>query len=172
MAKSKPLPPLDQLREIFTVDDEGRLYWKKKQARCVVVGKEITGKDTEGYIKVKLNRRPYRVHRIVWALIHGEDPRDFLIDHINGCPSDNRPENLRLCNTGQNKLNSKIPSNNKSGVTGVCFRPRRIKTKPWEASYKRKYLGCFATKEEAASAVKNAVEQCDDKSFYRFNLND
>jgi hypothetical protein len=172
MAKFSPLPPLEQLREIFTVDDEGRLYWKKKQARCIVVGKEVAGKDDEGYIQVKLDRKSYKGHRIVWALIHGEDPGDFLIDHINGCPSDNRPENLRLCNTGQNKLNSKIPSNNKSGVTGVCFRPRHLKTKPWEANYRRTYLGCFATKEEAANAVKNAVEQCDDKSFYRFNLND
>ena len=168
MAKSKSLPPIERLREIFTVDDEGRLYWRET-ARRDVLGKQIQTKSIYGYLQVRFNGKTYRVHRIVWALVHGEDPKDFLIDHINGDKTDNRSSNLRLCNGGQNQLNSKIPLNNTSGIKGVSLDPRPL-AKPWRAKYRGKKLGYFATKEEAADALAIAVEQCADKRFYRFDF--
>ena len=170
MIKFNPLPPLERLQEVFEVDDEGRLYWKEKTARRTVVGKEITGKTNAGYIRVKLDGKDCLVHRIVWFLIHNEDPGTALVDHINGNRTDNRPSNLRLCSNKQNLLNAKISSRNKSGIKGVYFDPRRSQAKPWEARYKNQYLGCFATTEEAVNALAAAVERCDDKGFYRNSM--
>jgi len=168
MAKSKSLPPIEQLQEVFTVDGEGRLYWKETAHRSVA-GKEIKTRSLAGYLQVRLQGQSYRVHRIVWALVHGQDPKEFLIDHINGDKVDNRPSNLRLCNDGQNQLNSKIPLNNTSGIKGVSLDSRPL-TKPWRAKYRGKKLGYFATKEEAADALAIAVEQCADNCFSRFDF--
>jgi hypothetical protein len=167
MTKFSPLPSLERLQEVFKVDNEGRLYWKEKTARRTIVGKEITGKTNAGYIRVGLDGKDYLAHRIVWFLVRGEDPGTALVDHINGNRTDNRPSNLRLCSNRQNLLNAKTSSRNKSGIKGVYFDPRRSQAKPWEARYKNKYLGCFATMEEAVNALAAAVERCDDKAFYR-----
>ncbi len=167
MAKSKSLPPIERLQKLFTVDEEGRLYWKETK-RPNFVGQEIKTKSVYGYLQVRLDRKTYRVHRIVWALVHGEDPGESHVDHINGDKTDNRPSNLRLCNDGQNQLNSRIPSNNTSGIKGVSLDPRPL-TKPWRAKYRGKKLGYFTTKEEAVDALAAAVERCPDKNFYRFD---
>ena len=111
MAKSKPLPPIERLQEVFIVDDDGRLYWSDAMHPSIA-GKEIKTKSVYGYIQVRLDGKTYRAHRIIWALVHKKDPGEFLIDHINGDKTDNRPSNLRLCNNGQNQLNSKTPANN------------------------------------------------------------
>lgn len=170
MPKPTPLPPLERLQEVFRADEAGRLYWKKKAARNTVVGKEITTKGAHGYIKVQLDGKKYLGHRIVWFLVYGKDPGEMQVDHINGDKIDNRPSNLRLCNGTQNQLNRKIRSDNKSGVKGVGLRSRGSKAKPWRARYKKKHLGRFATKEEAANALVVAVEHCNDKAFYLFSV--
>lgn len=169
MAYYKPLPSLERLREVFHVDCEGRLYWKCKPRSGVNVSRSRIGEQItrmgNGYFVVGIDGNVYRVHRIVWALFNDQDPGNFQVDHINGDKTDNRPSNLRLCSNGQNQLNAKIRSNNKSGIKGVHFSPLK-NGGSWHATYKGKKLGSFFTKEEAAKAVADAVEACGDKEFY------
>ncbi|WP_409242962.1 HNH endonuclease, partial [Enterobacter hormaechei] len=84
-----------------------------------------------------------------WMYVHGELP-ELDIDHINGNPSDNRLENLRLVTHQQNMCNRKKRNDNSSGYPGVCFHKTNNK---WHASIrvkgKRIHLGYFKTAKEA-----------------------
>lgn len=51
-----------------------------------------------------------------------------FIDHINGDKSDNRYINLRPINRMNNRRNSKVRSNNTSGITGVSLRKQNTAT--------------------------------------------
>jgi hypothetical protein len=168
MIKYKPLPPLELLQELFKLDEGGRLiYRERSQARPRQrLGSEAGHLHPHGYRMVRVNGSTYFTHRIVWFLTHGQDPGNFQVDHINGNRADNRPSNLRLCTPAQNRLNTKLRPNNKSGIRGVYFEQGRGE-KHWCASYKNKKLGRFATKEEAAKAVAAAVQACKDGEFYR-----
>ena len=50
--------------------------------------------------------KPYRAHRVIWALVHGEWP-EGQIDHINGVRDDNRLENLRVVTNQDNQKKHK-----------------------------------------------------------------
>jgi hypothetical protein len=79
------------------------------------------------------------------------------IDHINGNTLDNRKINLRICSHFQNSKNRKKQINNTSGYKGVTKDHKK-----WMAqiliNYKRKYLGRFNTKKEAALAYNKAAK--------------
>jgi len=104
-----------------------------------------------GYIGFKFHSQQYLAHRVAWFLQKGEWPA--AIDHINGNPSDNRWENLRLTNESENALNGRTPLNNTSGRKGVCWVPEANK---WRAYFRRESLGYFRTKERAIAAREKA----------------
>lgn len=99
--------------------------------------------------------RQIRMHR----MILGED--SSRIDHIDGNGLNNCKSNLRLCNTGQNRMNAKKHKNCTSIYKGVCFKPKNNKTNPWEVSIgvnkRRIHLGQYPTEEEAALVYNDAA---------------
>ena len=86
-------------------------------------------------------------------------PEGYVIDHINGCGLDNRRANLRLATVAQNAWNSK-KRNPRSGYKGVWFAADKGL---WRASIvchgRRKHLGYFTDKIEAAEAYDDAAKK-------------
>lgn len=104
------------------------------------------------------------LHRTIFSrVVNRKLKRSERVDHKDGNGLNNKRENLRLATPAQNKQNSKLASNNKSGFKGVCKRKDK-----WQANInvngKRIYLGQFTTPELAHAAYCAAA----DKYFKEF----
>jgi hypothetical protein len=134
----------------------GSLFWKNDSGK-IRRGTKAGTPRTKGHIQIQYARKLYREHTLVWIMFHGSKPVG-LIDHINGIPSDNRIENLRIATNAQNLSNRGPTKSNTSGFKGVYLHNQ---TGRWVASIKHlgtKYsLGCYATPEEAHEAYKHAT---------------
>jgi hypothetical protein len=107
------------------------------------------------YRIVAIDGKNYLEHRLAWFWMTGEwPPSDAVIDHINGDSTDNRWENLRLATLSQNQRNrTRMNKNNPNGLTGAY----RRSDKRWVSWLGKRYLGTFATKEEAHEAYRKAA---------------
>ena len=63
----------------------------------------------------------FLAHRIAYYMHHGEDPGEFMVDHINGDRSDNRIVNLRAVTASQNSMNRRTTA--RSGHKGIYIKP-------------------------------------------------
>lgn len=151
----------EELKKFLHYNPEtGIFVWLIKPAKSIRIG-DVAGtvhidKGGKNYIRIRLNHKRYRAHRLSWLYMTGEFP-DNDIDHINGDGIDNRWSNLRDVTATENKKNTRIQSNNTSGICGVRLDTRSEK---WIAvikvNYNKKHLGCFDNIFEAACARKNA----------------
>lgn len=136
--------------EYFSYSPEtGELRWRKEPGNGHTHKGDLAGiKHMSGW-RVRLKRRHYMAHRVIWMLMTGDWPTK-QIDHINGDPFDNRWSNLREADNGEN-------AQNRGGVRGY-YRSRgetlwRVKIKINGVSH---WIGRFKTKEEARRAYLEA----------------
>ena len=145
----------------YTTNNHSKFYFDLEDYEKIKEGAWI--KDNKGYIKWTkrivtedgIKKKDLLLHRIV---MNATDNKD--IDHINHNPEDNRKENLRFVTESQNMRNRKIPSNNTSGVKGVCFDKWSNKWVSRITYHNKNYsLGNFDNKEDAIAARKAAEEK-------------
>lgn len=159
----------------YEVSDQGRV-------RSLITGK-IRAQHTRshGYLCVSISRLPAgvyvakTVHSMVAEAFIGPRPAGFVCDHANRNRRDNRRVNLRYVNKRQNGANANR-QRGASGLIGVRRAPW-AKQGRWQAyiSYenKQKYVGLFATKEEAAIARdKAAIELLGECAILNFPITD
>jgi hypothetical protein len=98
----------------------------------------------------------HQSHRLAWLYVYGKHPKR-QIDHIDGDGLNNRINNLRDVTCRENLKNSRLRSNNTSGVSGVYFHKPSGK---WQAliftNSGRKYLGTFVDIKDAIAAREGA----------------
>lgn len=105
------------LNKLFYYDDNsGELVGK-------ITNKVASVKNGSGpdglYRRVVINGRKYRLHVLIWIYHNGPISPSNVIDHIDGDRLNNRISNLRELSCTGNRINSKISSTNKSGITGI-----------------------------------------------------
>jgi hypothetical protein len=106
-----------------------------------------------GYVQSVRRGVATLLHRLILSA-----PPGSVVDHINGDPSDNRRENLRICSHTENMRNRKVSKSNKLGLKGVHWDRGRSRYRAliW-VDGKKKWLGSYKTAEEAKAAYDSAA---------------
>ena len=150
----KPLPSRMKIAELF-VYRNGNLFNRVSRGGGAIAGALAGHDDSEGYRTVKIGSSDYKVHRLIYKLIHGYDPDQ--IDHINGDKGDNRIGNLRSVSNAENARNRKMSSNNTSGRAGVGWHKKQ---KRWQARIRVSgqliHLGSYIEFDDAVRAREEA----------------
>lgn len=129
------------VKEMFSLDrnSESGIVWNKDRftvakVKCASVGTRAGSLDARGYWVVPFEGKYVKVHRIVMCLYHQIDLLDtsVVVNHIDGNPSNNQPENLEMCSQRTNTIKTVNRPTNNSGVLGVSSYFRGDK-KFWKA---------------------------------------
>lgn len=118
-------------------------------------GKPVGTPHSLGYLKVKIQKKTYFVHRLVFMYCHGRWP--IRLDHADRNRKNNRLENLRECSHETNNANRGIMRSNSSGFKGVHWSKSANR---WRSQVGYNLVGHFKDKKEAAAAYdKAAIKQ-------------
>lgn len=115
-------PSLIELNSLFTyVEGEWKLRRLVDQSRNAKAGELAGYVNARGYLIVKINRKQYKAHRLLYRMYNSVDSLDpsIHIDHIDGDKTNNSPENLRLATPSENQYNTRKRINNKSGHKNI-----------------------------------------------------
>ncbi len=109
----------ERLRELLQYDQCSGAFTYKVKRGTRKPGDAAGCKMIRGNIGMMLEYRRYSAHRLAWLYMTGEWPTNE-VDHIDGDATNNRWNNLREANSGQNKQNQRRPrKDNKCGFLGV-----------------------------------------------------
>jgi hypothetical protein len=108
----------EYLHELFEYKD-GELFLVKNGKKAGTLNNQ------SNRYQVQINRKFYKLHRIIFMMFYGYMPKE--IDHIDGNPSNNKVNNLRQATSSQNNYNKKMPKTNTSGIKGVSWDKNRNK---------------------------------------------
>ncbi len=141
-----------KVKAFSAVDDEDFEFLSKYKWSASWYPK-LNGYYATRHITFKGKRKTIQMARFILNVRNKK-----IVDHINGDTLDNTRKNIRIVNYGQNRANSKLNKNNKSGFKGVSFHKGK-----WEAAIRVKnkttYLGRFDTKEKASERYKMVIKQ-------------
>lgn len=166
----------------------GRLVWKPRPLKMFSSARDantwntryagvdagtIVGHKSGNYTKYKnvvIRPSRYKAHRIIWLMQTGNWPKGH-IDHIDGNGLNNCWSNLREATASQNAMNQRVRSDSASGIKGVSYdKARNVWYVYIDVDRKRKHLGRYETKDEAAAA-RLAAEKIYHGEYARKQIN-
>ena len=143
--------------QVALVDDEdfeklSKWKWTAYRGHHTWYAKRAYGFPSNG--KSKTRTRTISMHRQIMGLKYG-DTR--MVDHINHNGTDNRKENLRLCDNSKNFQNQ---ISRRAKYKGINFMPKLGK---WRAriclNRKQVHIGLYLTDIEAAQAYDREAKK-------------
>lgn len=152
----------ERAHELLAYDPEtGELRWKVRTGGRALAGALIGNVcKISGYRNVRIDKEPYRLHRVIWLMQTGEWP--FQIDHCNRDRADNRWVNLRETCEALNLQNvEKARVDSTTGLKGVHVDARRpgVFHARIKVGGKHFWLGRFETAELAHLSYLDAKAQ-------------
>lgn len=149
----KTPPPMDVLRKAFSYS-RGHLLWSAKHSDKVNIGQSAgRTRQEDGRCIIQIDGHQYRRSVLVWAWHYG-DPGDYVVDHINGDPTDDRIENLQRLSHRDNC------SKEKTARSGLPVGVHEVKPGKFQSRIsvggERHYLGTFDCPWKASLAYEHA----------------
>lgn len=139
----------NKCNQLFYIDNSYELRRKITVAPNALKD-SIAGNFDGPYRRVKIDRKSYLVHRIIFLMLKHELPD--VVDHINGNTLDNSIHNLRKATKRQNRWNSLGNNDTQTGVKGVYLDKGRYKALITTDGI-RYYLGMYSTLDKAKEVV-------------------
>lgn len=153
-----------ELQKYLHYNEKTGLFIRVKKYRKKGTPRVAGYKHSKGYIHLKLNGKNYKAHRLAFLYMTELIPEQ--VDHDNGIKHDNRWLNLNPANALINTKNTKLYSNNTSGIPGVLLHIDGIRYRSHiRVNKKLIYLGLFDSFLDACCARKSAEHK------YNFNTN-
>ena len=123
-----------RLKQLLHYDPETGVFTRNTKYLDMEVGDVAGGVDDSGYVRIYVDGKRYRAHRLAWLYVYGEWPDK--VDHADHIRNNNKIGNLESGTYRDNALNQSVPKNNKSGVIGVHWHKGRNQ---WIASIRINY---------------------------------
>lgn len=145
-----------RLKGLLAYDPEtGVCRWHVKKGRAQ--GRDVAGYcGPDGYWRIQVGGKLWLLHRLAWLYMTGEQP-PMIVDHIDRDPANNKWANLRAATKSQNNANSHTRVRSATGFKGVFHHKRKFRAQI-SVEGRCKYLGLFASPEEAHAAYVRAAE--------------
>ena len=152
------LPTVTRLSELLFYEPEtGAFLWVESRGSKYQQGTIAGGISPAGYRRIMIDGVKYRASRLAFKIMTGRDPVN-LVDHINGCRSDDRWANLREATYSENCMNAAQRKDNRCGLKGVFFHKKSGRFVARIAvNGKQSHLGEFGTPEAAHAAYVAAA---------------
>ena len=150
----------ERLKEILEYDEKTGLFrWIQPPENHPRLKGYVAGGCATGYVLIKIDGKKRKAHRLAWLYVNGEWPPGD-IDHINGCPMDNRMTNLRVATNPQNQANKRTVRGREL-PKGVRKLPSGKYQARVSVNGEIKSLGSFKSIDEASAAYL-----CAARSYY------
>jgi hypothetical protein len=140
----------NRLRALVAYNPETGLFTSRVKRHLVSVGQTLGGLDAKGYVRIKLDGKFYKAHRLAFLYVTGEWPSDD-VDHEDRNKSNNRWGNIRDAGKSVNGMNKGPSVTCRARARGV-YPIRNTTDKVWAARKQGVYLGCFRSITEAQEA--------------------
>ena len=153
-------PPITYARihEAVSYDPTTGIFtWAKTSSKKRLDGITAGWVDDDGYIMISIDKITRGAHQWAWFWMTGEWPKQ-TVDHKDRDPGNNRWDNLREADYSQQSGNTRMRSDNTSGIKGVSWDKSRGK---WAANIhikgRKVYLGRFDDLDAARAAYSAAA---------------
>ena len=133
----------------------GIFKWKQRLSPIIKIGEAAGTIDCHGYIRIQLNKKKYKAHRLAFLYMNGFFPENE-VDHINRIKTDNRWENLRNATRHENANNQENIKKSDNGVSW-CSKSQKWRAQRKGRSNENRNLGYYKT-HLAASYARHANE--------------